>query len=103
MVAELAGLDEVGGREDAAEEDADAANGHVGDAQEGVAAAHDGAGGNEDGLGTLVFLGREDCSRVSQERDITGVGRHTILDFNLVLALLESSCVVALIQLAESW
>lgn len=47
VVAELARLDQVGGGEDATEEDAHAADGHVGDAEERVAAAHDGAGGDE--------------------------------------------------------
>jgi hypothetical protein len=59
----IPGLDEMSSGKYTAQQDADAANNHVGDAEEGVAAAHDGAGADEHGFCTLelgdgeVYLG----------------------------------------------
>lgn len=58
-MADIPWLDEMRGREDGTEDDAETANDNVGDAQKVVAAAHDGAGGDEDGLLALVYFGRE--------------------------------------------
>jgi hypothetical protein len=45
--------------EDGSEEDTEAADGDVGDAKEGVLAAHDGAGGYDYGLCAAVFCDGE--------------------------------------------
>ena len=43
------------GSKNGAKENAEATNGNVGNSKEGILAAHDGAGGDEDRLGALVF------------------------------------------------
>jgi hypothetical protein len=45
--------------EDNAEKDAEAADNYIGNAQERVTAAHDGAGRDQDGLGTVVLSSGE--------------------------------------------
>jgi hypothetical protein len=52
-------FDEMGYCEDGSEEDTEAADGDVGDAKEGVLAAHDGAGGYDYGLCAAVFCDGE--------------------------------------------
>lgn len=52
-------LDEVGSCEDTTEDDAKAANNEIYDAEEGVASAHNGTGGDENGLLALVVVDRE--------------------------------------------
>jgi hypothetical protein len=52
-------FDEMGYGEDGPEEDTEAANDDVGDAEEGVLAAHDGPGGYDYGLCAAVFRYRE--------------------------------------------
>ena len=54
-------LDEMCGCENGTEDNAETANDDVGDAQEVVAATHNGTGGDEDGLLALVYFGREIC------------------------------------------
>jgi len=61
VVAELAWLDEMRDGEERAENDADAAYDDVGDAQEGILAAHDGAGRDDDGFCAAVFCYVEIC------------------------------------------
>lgn len=52
---EIPWFDEMGHSEDGSQEDAKATDDDVGDAEEGVLAAHDSAGGYYDGLGAAVF------------------------------------------------
>ena len=47
--------------EERAEDDADATDDNVGDAQKGILAAHDGAGRDDDGFGTAVGGDGEVC------------------------------------------
>ena len=54
-------LDEMGGEEDDTEDNAQAGDDDVGDAQEVVATAHNGTGGDDDGLGAPVFGSGENC------------------------------------------
>ena len=54
-------LDQVCNSEDNAKENAHAAYDDVCNAQERVAPAHDGTGGDDDGLGALVLVRREVC------------------------------------------
>ena len=68
MIAEFSGLDQVRGGEDGAEDDADATDDDVGDSEEGVAAAHDAAGGNENGLGAAKLGHLEVCVVLVGER-----------------------------------
>lgn len=55
MVAQLPGTDQMRDCEEGAEHDADAADDDVGDAEEGVLAAHYGAGGDDDGFRAAIF------------------------------------------------
>lgn len=59
MVAELAGLDEVGDEEDDGEHDAEPAHHQPQDPQEVVVAAHNGQLGEEDLLLARVLVGPE--------------------------------------------
>ena len=57
-------LEEVRDGEDGAEHDAQAADDHVRDTEEGVPAAHHGAGGDDEGLCALVYVGGELCAEL---------------------------------------
>jgi hypothetical protein len=61
MVTQLSGLDEMRDGEEGAENDADAADNHVGDTEEGVLAAHYSAGTNYYGFRAAVFGYVEIC------------------------------------------
>ena len=63
MVAELTWLDEMRDGEERAEDDADAAYDDVCDAKEGILAAHDGAGRDDDRFCAAVFGYVEICWR----------------------------------------
>jgi len=58
----------VGYGKDASKENADTADGYIGDTKEGVPATHDAAGSNDDGLGALVGLDREVCEHMSCQK-----------------------------------
>jgi hypothetical protein len=49
----------MGGGEDGTKQDAEATHDNVGDAEEGVPATHDGAGGDQDRFGPTVLLDTE--------------------------------------------
>lgn len=51
--------------EDGAEQDADATDHDIGNAQEGIASAHDSTGGDQDRLGGLITSGREACAALA--------------------------------------
>ena len=63
MVAEFSGLDQMRDCEEGAEHDADAADDYIGDAEEGVLAAHDGAGRDDDRFGATVVGYVEVCKK----------------------------------------
>lgn len=56
---EIPWFDEMGYCEDCSEEDAEATDDNVGDAEEGVLAAHDCVGGYDYGLCTAIFCDGE--------------------------------------------
>lgn len=55
----------MGRGEEGSQNDADATDHHVSDSEEGVLATHNGAGRDENGLGTTVSGDIEICSSVS--------------------------------------
>jgi len=59
MEGEIPWFDEMGYCEDGSEEDTEATDDNVGNAKEGILAAHDGAGGYDYGLCAAVFCDRE--------------------------------------------
>jgi hypothetical protein len=69
VITQFAGFDEMGGGEECAEHDADAADDDVGDAEEGVLAAHYGAGADYDGFCAAVFGYVEVCSMLDCETE----------------------------------
>lgn len=74
----------MGSGKNSAEENADAADSHICNSEEGVSATHDCARTDEDGLRALVLLRGEE-----------------VVDNNLILALGHSVVFILLVQLAE--
>ena len=103
---DIPGLDNVRRGEDGSEQDAQAADDDVGNAEERILAADDGASRDDDGLcaaeaGHVEFCsGNEGQLQTLQQRDKTR-REHTIPDVNLILASLHRSVVVAEGELAE--
>ncbi len=106
MISQFTRFDEMSDGEEGTEHDTDSTDDDVGDSEEGVLAAHYGAGADYDGFGTAVVGYVEVCLLVRCETEGIlgwgwGVWERTVVDVKGISSSNHSLIIIPLSQLAE--